>query len=131
MGAIQRMMAHKVACDVVPTDFALDPTDRILFPAIDIDTLPSEEKAIRSAIVHLHEYILARRDPIDDEEVTRSYQLFSGIIADAQARGKKIDPRESYFCQAGGQRVPDPHYTLRAWRAVVTYLLRQPEFLYE
>ena len=27
--------------------------------------------------------------------------------------------------------VPDPHYTVRAWRAVVTYLLRQEEFLYE
>ena len=25
----------------------------------------------------------------------------------------------------------DPHYTIRAWRAVVTYLLRRPEFLYE
>jgi hypothetical protein len=29
------------------------------------------------------------------------------------------------------QPVPDPHYTVRAWRAVVTYLLRRPVFLYE
>ena len=27
--------------------------------------------------------------------------------------------------------VPDPNYTVRAWRAVVTYLLRRQEFLYE
>ena len=27
--------------------------------------------------------------------------------------------------------VPDPRYTVRAWRAVVTYLLRRQEFLYE
>ena len=25
----------------------------------------------------------------------------------------------------------DPDYTIRAWRGVVTYLLRQHEFLYE
>ena len=28
-------------------------------------------------------------------------------------------------------RADDPHYTIRAWRGVVTYLLRRPEFLYE
>jgi hypothetical protein len=41
---------------------------------------------------------------------------------------------ESYYCKSSGQegpRDPDPHYTIRAWRAVVTYLLRQQEFLYE
>ena len=27
--------------------------------------------------------------------------------------------------------VPNPHYTGRAWRAVVTYLLRRQDFLYE
>ena len=27
--------------------------------------------------------------------------------------------------------VPDPKYSIRAWRAVVTYLLRRNEFLYE
>ena len=27
--------------------------------------------------------------------------------------------------------VPDASYTVRAWRAVVTYLLRRQEFLYE
>ena len=31
----------------------------------------------------------------------------------------------------GEKRVEDPHYTMRAWRAVLTYLLRQHEFLYE
>ena len=25
----------------------------------------------------------------------------------------------------------DPSYTIRAWRGVLTYLLRRPEFLYE
>ena len=29
------------------------------------------------------------------------------------------------------QPVPDPNYTVRAWRGAVMYLLRQQEFLYE
>ena len=43
-------------------------------------------------------------------------------------------PIGSCYCKYAGQegpRDPDPHYTIRAWRAVVTYLLRQQEFLYE
>ena len=46
----------------------------------------------------------------------------------------EIDQMENYHCCANredGTRTPDPHYTLRAWRAVMTYLLRQEEFLYE
>ena len=56
--------------------------------------------------------------------------LFAGVVADAKTR--KLDPEESYFCRQGMLHpVPDPKYTVRAWRAVVTYLLRRPEFLYE
>ena len=32
---------------------------------------------------------------------------------------------------APGAVVADPNYTIRAWRGVVTYLLRRYEFLYE
>ena len=49
---------------------------------------------------------------------------------------KGVEKQETYYCRAGnpdakGANVPDPHYTIRAWRAVVTYLLRRQEFLYE
>jgi len=61
----------------------------------------------------------------------RTYELFAGIISDAQSR-EKIEPTENYACRANDdQRVPDPAFTLRAWRGVVTYLLRQHSFLYE
>ena len=105
-------------------------------PGIDIDTLPipgdhEAEAAIRAAIVHLHDRVLGRDDAADSPEVDRTYALFAGIVADAEARGN-VEPREIYHCRDGNeQRVPDPHYTIRAWRAVVTYLLRQHEFLYE
>jgi hypothetical protein len=55
------------------------------------------------------------------------------VVTEATAR-EQFEKTESYFCKSAAQegpRDPDPHYTIRAWRAVVTYLLRQPDFLYE
>ncbi|MCH8836765.1 MAG: hypothetical protein IIA60_03060, partial [Candidatus Marinimicrobia bacterium] len=43
-----------------------------------------------------------------------------------------LDERGSYSCdRVNEKRLDDPNYTLRAWRGVVTYLLRQHDFLYE
>ena len=132
MGAIQRIMANEVACKTVPADFAKEPGQRRLFPNIEPAALPAEEAKVRDAIVHLHSLILGREDQATDPEVERTFQLFAGIIEDANRQGR-FDPRENYFCRAGKEEIrsPDPNYTMRAWRAVVTYLLRQPEFLYE
>ncbi len=67
----------------------------------------------------------------DAEEIDRSYALFHGIVSEAEQRGQ-FEPADIYSCRVEREvRVEDPHYTLRAWRAVVTYLLRQHEFLYE
>ena len=94
---------------------------------------PESEKRIRTAIVHLHQFILGRDDLPTDPEVDQTYRLFAGIVAEAKSRGR-FEPNESYFCKSSGQEGPrdaDPHYTLRSWRAIVTYLLRQRDFLYE
>ncbi|MCP4783779.1 MAG: DUF1592 domain-containing protein [Fuerstiella sp.] len=138
VGALQRILANDVACKNVAADFSLPPDQRRLFPGIEPDVLPgtadaTAEKKIRAAIVHLHQHVLGRYENPDDPEVDQTYRLFSGIVADATSRGR-FEKVESYFCKSSGQegpRDPDPHYTLRAWRAVVTYLLRQPDFLYE
>ena len=64
-------------------------------------------------------------------EVQRTFELFAGILADAAAR-KGTDGFEPYArAIADGPRLPDPNYTIRAWRGVLTYLLRQRDFLYE
>lgn len=135
MGAIQRIMANDVACKNVAVDFSLEPAKRRLFPNIEIDILPGSsakaDKQIRAAIVHLHAHILGRTDKPDSDDVDRTYRLFAGIVADAKAKGR-FEKDESYFCRVReSARTHDPHYTLRAWRAVVTYLLRQQDFLYE
>lgn len=137
MGAIQRIMANDIACRNVATDFSLPVKDRRLFPGIEPSIVPGTsdkaDRQIRLAIVHLHQLLLGRFDKPDDPEVQRTFDLFSGIISDAKTR-EGLDPRESYSCQSGREVTPrdaDPDYTIRAWRAVVTYLLRQHEFLYE
>jgi len=135
MGAIQRIMANEVACKNVPLDFSKEREQRRLFPNIETTVVPSDgpdaEKQIRQAIVFLHDHILGFDHSTDDPEVERTFQLFAGIIKDAQGR-EGVSGEESYFCRAQGEkRISDPNYTYRAWRGVVTYLLRQHEFLYE
>ncbi len=137
MGAIQRIMANDVACRNVAADFSLPANERRLFPGIEPDILPGLDaeldQQIKEAIVYLHDLILGREDSVDDQEVQRTFELFAGIISDARSQGE-FDPRESYACQTLREKTPrdpDPEYTIRAWRGVVTYLLRQREFLYE
>jgi len=135
MGAIQRLLSNDVACQFTIRDFARKAPERRLFPGIEPDVRPGgspeADETIRRAIVHLHELVLGRHDAIDSEEVTRTFDLFAGIVDDA-TRQKGLDGREIYQGRAKVPDAPaDPHYTIRAWRAVITYLLRRPEFLYE
>jgi len=134
MGAIQRTLSNDVACRNVALDFSRKPVARLLFPEIEPDVLPGasvkSDARIRRTIAHLHQRILGRHDAVDSREVNRTFELLAGIVSDA--RQKKFDGRENWSCRQGLQRpVPDPHYTVRAWRGVVTYLLRRQEFLYE
>jgi hypothetical protein len=138
MGAIQRTLSNDVACKHVARDFARPAAERRLFPGIEPSVVPGAsvegDKAIRKTIVRLHEKILGRDDAVDSAEVERTFKLFAGIVQDASEQ-KGLDKRENYFCRNNrdtpGSNSDDPHYTIRAWRGVVTYLLRRPEFLYE
>lgn len=134
MGAIQRILANDVACKQTALDFSRAPVDRRLFPDIEPDVVPGTPEAdakIRRTIVHLHQRVLGHYDKPDSPEVERTFQLFAGIVSDAAGR-KGLDQQENYSCRQGLLApVPDPKYTVRAWRGVITYLLRQHEFLYE
>ena len=135
MGAIQRTLSNDVACKNVARDFTRPAAERLLFPGIEPDVVPGAspegDKAIRTAIVHLHERILGRYDAPDSAEVERTFKLFAAVVEDAKKQ-KGFEKREAYECRRDLPNPPDdPHYTIRAWRAVVTYLLRRSEFLYE
>ncbi|MBI3877291.1 MAG: hypothetical protein HY300_15265 [Verrucomicrobia bacterium] len=134
MGAIQRILANDVACKQTALDFSRAPSDRLLFPHIEPEVVPGTAEAdaqIRRAIVHLHKRVLGRFDKPESPEVERTFQLFAGIVGDAAGK-KGFEKEEIYSCRQNlVQPVPDPNYTVRAWRAVVTYLMRRQEFLYE
>ncbi len=135
MGAIQRILSNDVACKQVARDFGRPAGERKLFPHVDPETRPGtsaeSDAAIRRQIVHLHDRILGRTDAATSPEVDRTFKLFAGIVADAAGK-KGIEAREAYHCRGENRSIPaDPHYTIRAWRGVVTYLLRRAEFLYE
>lgn len=135
MGAIQRTLANDVACRHTLSDFALPAAERRLFPGIEPDILPGSSPAaddqIRRALVHLHEHVLGRDDALDSAEVSRSFELWAGIVAEANSQ-ERFEKVENYHCRRDIPDPPaDPQYTIRAWRGVLTYLLRQPEFLYE
>lgn len=134
MGAIMRTMSNDVACKNVALDFTRPVAGRLFFRDVEPETLPGTAEAdekIKRTIAHLHERVLGRADALDSDEVTRTFELFSGILTDAQM--SRREPQESYYCRPDPERtpVPDPHYTIRAWRGVMTYLLRRLEFLYE
>ena len=99
------------------------------------NSIKEGDQAIRKTIAHLHEKILGRYDSPDSAEVERTFKLFAAIVKDASER-KGLDKQENYSCRPNDRDRPgatsdDPHYTIRAWRSVVTYLLRRSEFLYE
>jgi hypothetical protein len=135
MGAIQRTLANDLAARHTLGDFAKLASERRLFPQIEPDVLPAvsreKDRAIREAIVHLHQLILGRDEAIDSPETTRTFELFAGIVHDAAERGG-LEKSEIYHARRHVENAPaDPHYTIRAWRGVITYLLRRHEFLYE
>lgn len=137
MGAIQRLMSNDVACKEVAKDFRRPAAERKLFPTIEPSVVPGtadNDKKLREAMAHLHAKILGRADDANSDEVKRTFKLFAAVIQDAAAN--KASKEDTYFCRPGnkdapGSKVDDPTYTIRAWRAVVTYLLRRNEFLYE
>jgi hypothetical protein len=134
MGAIQRILSNDVACKNVARDFARPAKERKLFPNIEPSVIPEAsadgDAKIRQAIAYLHERILGRQDAANSAEVERTFKLFAAIVADSKEQ-KGLNKQENYSCRQGGAVQDDPTYTIRAWRGVVTYLLRREEFLYE
>jgi hypothetical protein len=111
------------------------------------DTIQAAVDRIKQNIVHLHEHVLGETLGVDDAEVERTYQLFlqtwragQGLMADdannigtglpwnCRVRSDRLTGEEL----PEGQRLEqDPTYSMRAWLAVMTYLLSDYQFLYE
>ncbi len=146
MNNIAERMAGEVACRATAPDLSLPAAERRLFPFVELHHEPTEglgEAEIRRNIQHLHEHLLGERLEADDHELDSTYQLFTlvlkagrGSIVAGDATSALPAPCKGLENPIDGKPIEggiadDPDYKVRAWMAVITYLLGDYEFLYE
>lgn len=148
MANIAERMANEVSCNATAFDFTRPTEERMLFPNVEITDLPNEggDAAIRDNIVYLHEHLLGDRLDSNDSEIERTVQLFNTVYehghTDLLSESSNYSVALPSPCRASTDRITgeelgaaaltdDPDYTVRAWMAVVSYLLGDFGFLYE
>lgn len=132
MASIQERIAYQAACAAVPADFARTPASRALFPSVEITHLPDSGVGtgrIKQNIQYLHKRILGEELTLEDAEITRTYNLFVTVRAGSVSPNIPLDCRGAL---ATGDPVRvDSNGTVRAWMAVVAYLMMDYKFLFE
>lgn len=147
-------MANEVACWNTARDFTNPAAARKLFPYVDPGyepedangfEIPAVAEAIRVNIQYLHWRLLGEKLELDDPEIDRTYALLLEVWRDGK-RGialgeysvglpdpcRAVTDFESNQPLADSERITnDPTYTIRAWMAVMTYLLSDYRFLHE
>ncbi|MCA9652333.1 MAG: hypothetical protein H6712_14730 [Myxococcales bacterium] len=148
MANVADRMANEMACTVTAYDFTKPVEERLLFPEVELSDLPgSGESAIRANLVHLHGHLLGETLEPNDPEIDRSYEVFTSVWEDGQAGllletdpyavslpnpcRATTDPVSGDAIAAESQIVDDPDYTVRAWMAVMSYMLGDYRYLYE
>ncbi len=154
--AAARRMANAMSCLAVPQDFAWNDTEaRRFFGAVTPDMAPEDEAgapthtaAIRDTIRFLHYRILGERLDDDAPAVNETFQLFSTVWSEGLARVEagSEQPVLAPRCRANRDWetralidddpartavLRDDSYVIRAWMAVVSYLLSDYRFLFE
>lgn len=151
MANLAMRMANEVACAAVPRDFFLPQARRVLFPKSNIAdipetsdgaSVPAHQTAIRANIAYLHQRLLGEDS---DTEVQHTVDLFNavwregfdGVAADTidsnlpGACRFQNDPDTGEALPADQRIVQDNNYMIRAWMAVITYLLADYRFLHD
>ncbi len=151
MAGIQIRMANEMSCRVTARDFTQPPEKRRLFPLVNRDTSPLDEAGfpdpeaefdIKENIAHMHYHLLGERLDVNDPEVLRTYNLFLETMQEGRLKISNEELNGNLRCDAtrslDGVELPeeqqinsDDQYIIRAWMAVVTYLLADYNFLYE
>ena len=146
---VQERMANEMACYAVPNDFLAPKSQRRLFPGVDVTTQlasAQDRDAVKATIQHLHAYLLGETLALSDPEITATYQLFEAVLVEGKKRvGVSELSTLPALCQRNndmltgaslnsggvdGRLRNDPQYVIRAWMAVVAYLLADYRFLY-
>ncbi|MCA9562674.1 MAG: DUF1588 domain-containing protein [Myxococcales bacterium] len=153
---IAQRMAVEMSCLSVPQEFTMRPEDRVLFPFVEPSYVPEDvngfeieqaEFAIRQNIQYLHEHVLGERLTLGDPEIERTYQLwYQTWLEGSQALAVQQEGYSAdlpWNCRAvndyySGDALPeedqvyrDSNYSIRAWMAVLTYMLSDFEFMHQ
>jgi hypothetical protein len=147
--AASQRMAYEMACEYVAVDFAAERSRRRLFPHVERTTEISGDPAqpgqadILRNLRHLHERFLGERLSDDSPELRISYDLLAAAAREGQqAMAAGMTPRTlTDRCRGArhyatgdpisGGSADDPRYIVRAWQAVIAYLLMDYGFLFE
>lgn len=149
MTQVAMRMANEVACRATSFDFSKPQSDRLLFPYVEMSDTPlNAPGAIKDNIQHLYEHVLGESLELDHPDIELAYNLFketqfegaisaanndpdSETIAIISTCRATTNPNTGAAIPAEQQVVDDPTYTVRAWMAVLTYMLSDYRFLYE
>ncbi|HSC87702.1 MAG TPA: hypothetical protein VLC09_10550, partial [Polyangiaceae bacterium] len=157
MASVAARMANEVACNSVATDFKRPEAERHLMRHVSMDDVPETDtgdeipaavERIKQNIRYLYAHVLGEDVAAGSADEERAYQLFvetwregRGFIADGS--DDTVGEWMVYQCWARVDPVSleeypedqmirtDPNYTIRAWMAVVAYLMGDYGFLYE
>lgn len=146
MARVQERMANELACYAVPNDFLAVAGARKLFPHVETSTLTGTQgnTAIRTNLQHLHRYLLGEELALDSTELNYSFELFNAVLQDGRnkltaktetaalpTRCRRTKDLVTGETLSGGGLTNDSNYTMRAWMAVVAYLVSDYRFVYE
>ncbi len=153
MANVQWRMANEMACRTTARDFTIeDKEQRRYFKYVETSFVPETDDgfsidgaiaSIKQNIQHLHWFILGERIEIDSSEMERTYNLFYDTWKEGKEKVANDELSERLRCSARrdaitGEDYPedrrvenDREYTVRAWQAVITYMLADYKFLYE
>ncbi|MDX1811052.1 MAG: hypothetical protein R3240_03840, partial [Gammaproteobacteria bacterium] len=132
INGIQLRLANQISCEYVPQDFNRIAGNRVLFPIVDISetgqTLAGEIN-VRSNIQYLFEYLLGEQLNLSSADVNDALALFKTVVSLADINGISLDCQGALA--ADSAIVKDSNGTVRAWMAVVNFMLRDYQFYYE
>ncbi len=154
MANVAARMANEMSCWTTARDFVLPPAERRMFPFVERSFEPEDDngfevpaaaQAIRTNIQYLHQRLLGEYLDLNDPEINRTYEVFLSVWKDGRkgVADGTYDAFLPFQCRAvedfwTGQEFPDAEkierddrYTVRAWMAVVTYLMMDYRFLHE
>lgn len=146
VGVSQRM-SEEVACRATGFDFTRPQASRRFFRYVRPDTIPeaggqpvpNNIAMIRQNIAALYDIVLGEQVAVDSPQVDIAYNLFvetwreistSGMVMPDLCRGI-YDPATGAAVPREMQITGDPSGAVRAWQAVMTYLLSDYRFLYQ